>query len=533
VTEQEYLNSISSRVDSDYPAVIKVSEPLLIRYNKKSLLVNDTNFYVKIKYGLGFTGFYIYSSGLGTEIATVKRDDLKPKSGGTTKTDEKILKELEDGAAELLDILEARIATAVNDNAIKRAIDRLTWQQHYDITQSKTDFVTAFEDEGFSDDMTIDTDEAALTEQNSVRTVWYSVNKVATNLRSDDKDDQGHFVEYTISKALRDKEDRGVYGSEVRSVSCSVKLQTDLEEQKFVEISDTKLGNFGGDAGNNEKYRTLFDSMNSKVGQNYTGYSVSTYKTLDQVVGDDTTTSSKYDTGIIDKLGKFGDNIPGIGGSYQYRTLFETFNTKYTDKGLTVYKGYSDIGYKSLNETVGYVNTSDVDMSDKKSIYTKCTKTVSDSISTDTSNTDTVFGKINTVSSNIGDHTEQAGTDSLFAMSKTISDIKLGKFGEGSYRTLFDTFNPKNISGGYDGYSNPNFQTVYESIGDKNSNNVQISQYNGKTSLWSKLDKFDYTFYYNTDSPTITASTKLIRVIGGGYTPCVVSYSSSTTWNSA
>lgn len=466
MTEQEYLNSISGREDSDYPVVIKVSEPLLIRYNKKSLLVNDTNFYVKIKYGLGFTGYYIYSSGLGTEISTVKRDDLKPKSGGTTKTEERALKELEDGAAELLDILEARIATTVNDNAIKSAIDRLTWQQHYDITQSKTDFVAAFKDEGFSDNITIDTDEAELTPQNTVHTVWHSVNKVATNLRSDDKDGQGNFVEYTISKALRE------IGED--SVSGATKERTDLEDQKFVEISDTKLGNFGGD------YRTLFDSMNSKVGQNYIGYSVTTNKTLDQVVGVDgiQAPTSTYSNSLIDRVGKQGDTTDDT-----------VFGTMY-------------ITNNKLGE------------------------------STDSSN-NTVFGKINTISSNVGDSNEQAGTGSLFAMSKTISNTKLGKFGEDSYRTLFDTFNPKNISGGYDGYSNPNFQTVYESIGDKNSNNVQISQYNGKTSLWSKLDKFDYTFYCHKDSPTVLSGAEIIRTIGSYNTPCVVSWSSTTQWNSA
>ena len=51
-----------------YPHVARTSDPLIVRVSRFSLLVNDTNFYAKVKNGLGYKGYLIYSSGLGTPI---------------------------------------------------------------------------------------------------------------------------------------------------------------------------------------------------------------------------------------------------------------------------------------------------------------------------------------------------------------------------------------------------------------------------------------------------------------------------------
>ena len=154
-----------------YPHVARTSDPLIVRVSRFSLLVNDTNFYAKIKNGLGYKGYLIYSSGLGTPIleesATNETEFFsnsafkKAISDNGTDTDnkfnkfyesaERVLGVLQDAAQSWLDTLELEIAKQPNDNAIKKAIDRLCWQLHYDITQSSTDFPEVFKDNDFGD----------------------------------------------------------------------------------------------------------------------------------------------------------------------------------------------------------------------------------------------------------------------------------------------------------------------------------------------------------------------------------------------
>ena len=150
-----------------YPHVARTSDPLIVRVSKFSLLVNDTNFYAKVKNGLGYKGYLIYSSGLGTPIleesATNEeeffRNDAFKKaiSDNGTNTEnklyesaERVLTVLQNAAKSWLDTLELEIVKQPNDNAIKKAIDRLCWQLHYDITESHTDFPEVFKDNDFS-----------------------------------------------------------------------------------------------------------------------------------------------------------------------------------------------------------------------------------------------------------------------------------------------------------------------------------------------------------------------------------------------
>lgn len=154
--------------DGKYPHVARTSDPLIVRVSKFSLLVNDTNFYAKIKNGLGYKGYLIYSSGLGTPIleesATNETEFLSNSAfkkaisdNGTPIGDrfyesaEKVLGVLQDAAQSWLDTIELEIAKQPNDNAIKKAIDRLCWQLHYDITESHTNFPEVFKDNDFGD----------------------------------------------------------------------------------------------------------------------------------------------------------------------------------------------------------------------------------------------------------------------------------------------------------------------------------------------------------------------------------------------
>ena len=102
-TWQEYLAEIKNRSSGDYPVVVKVSDPLLIRFNEKSLVVNNTNFYTNIKSGLAFEGFYIYTSGLGIPIAEIGQAPKNKKdSRGNVVVDGQAAAELEKKAKEFL-----------------------------------------------------------------------------------------------------------------------------------------------------------------------------------------------------------------------------------------------------------------------------------------------------------------------------------------------------------------------------------------------------------------------------------------------
>jgi hypothetical protein len=267
-TWQEYLADIANRTSSDYPVVVKVSDPLLIRFNEKSLVVNNTNFYTNIKSGLAFEGFYIYTSGLGIPIAEIGQAPKNKKdSRGNVVVDGQAAAELEKKAKEFLDVLEAKIATTENDNEIKKAIDRLCWQLHYDI--SKTD--TTELPEGFYPDIQIDKKSTISDYCDTVSdrianfstdgghvpdaTLSCAMNKIAVNLRADPETvGDITYTEYTVSRALRD-----IHGDNELSVSGATKARTEVEETEFHEISVNQLGQFG----TTHNHRTLYDAVGS------------------------------------------------------------------------------------------------------------------------------------------------------------------------------------------------------------------------------------------------------------------------------
>lgn len=159
---QDEKNEIR-RENPTYPRVSRTTDPMVVRIDKTSLLVNDTMFTAKLKCGLGYKGYLIYSSGLGTPIyeKAAKTTGEWQKSFSTvgnrpyniafdSENTSQLTNVLTAAAKEWLDDLEIAIADRENDNAIKKAIDRLCWQLHYDITESHTDFATVFKDNDFA-----------------------------------------------------------------------------------------------------------------------------------------------------------------------------------------------------------------------------------------------------------------------------------------------------------------------------------------------------------------------------------------------
>jgi hypothetical protein len=371
---KEVEDWISSRT---YPHVARTSDPLIVRVSRFSLLVNDTNFYAKIKNGLGYKGYLIYSSGLGTPIleesATnetefFSNDAFKKaiSDNGTNTKDkfyestERVQTVLQDAAQSWLDTLELEIAKQPNDNAIKKAIDRLCWQLHYDITESHTNFPEVFKDNDFGD-VQIDWDKndtwngktvnesvfdnytaisTSVTDGSSIisggssldgvrlsistfrtdlnttfstfddnlngtltstaNTIKTSVDKVGTNLKADSD-------EYTISKALRDS------ATSDKSVSNQVKLQCDEIKSglgpngsinKSLGIISDKVS-IEGESG------TVIGkliSLDNKLGQGPDGTSNNTvlYR-LSELYTNTYNTKLNTDT-VVDRIGSYGQD---------------------------------------------------------------------------------------------------------------------------------------------------------------------------------------------------------------------------------
>ena len=143
---------------SKYPHVARVADPLLVRVDQLSLMVADVVYHARIKLGLGGKGFYIYASGLGTAVYENMfmhdKNDVKFNAEfgvSSNDTDESILSKIAEKAEDWLDALEVAIASKQSDNPIKKAIDRLCWQLHYDITESHANFPVMFKSDDFSD----------------------------------------------------------------------------------------------------------------------------------------------------------------------------------------------------------------------------------------------------------------------------------------------------------------------------------------------------------------------------------------------
>lgn len=295
--------------EQTYPIVHRIVDPLVIRPSRFALQVNDTTYYAKVKFGVQFCGFLVYISGIGYNFYEYKDEELTQRWSKTSKqsgqsiSSTEVQRQLEEEAETWINNLQDAILALKSGSELKKAIDRLCWQMHYDLTQSDTDF-TQFED--FSDveiDKTdsqhivhtiydtinssattigtavgdganviigsstdsnglwlvsnsISTLNTALTDASTgaIKTqigdklvgsadtcISSRLNKIATNIKGDSDT-------YTISVALRE--------SSQSSVSGATYQQTQLELEHFTTISTNQLGAFGT-GGNGTLYSTL------------------------------------------------------------------------------------------------------------------------------------------------------------------------------------------------------------------------------------------------------------------------------------
>lgn len=356
-------------VSTSYPNVIRSGDPLLIRLNEYALLAGNNNFWAKFKFGIQFKGYLIYVSGISMPIMEIKFEENQLNgTGGTKRSDAFQLDIIHRSAKAWFDDLEEQLANKPNDDSLKKAIDRFCWQMHYDITESPTNFATTFAEDDFSnvriDTKTISTfntlpdtvEEGCVLVRDSIKgtsdgTLSYAMNKVAENLRGTD--------EYTISKALRDSDDSTAYGGTVRSVSCSVKLQTDVEEANFNEISVNQLGAFGV----TNSHRTLYDTVGSYAESG----SDTVSDTLDTVSDNIGSSSDSSGTGTVfarltqvsdSKLGEFGGSnktLYSTVGSYAASGSSNNISAKLDTIDSNVGTINTSVG--SMGTTIGTINT--------------------------------------------------------------------------------------------------------------------------------------------------------------------------------
>lgn len=135
------------------PNVIRTADPLLIRLSDLALQVGDTVYKAIIKFGIKYCGFYIYQNCTGYPVYMYLDEELTANwaragnsSATMATTEEAIVEALKEEAKQWIDNLEEAIANKKSDNEIKKALDRLCWQLHYDITESPTDFIEEFPD---------------------------------------------------------------------------------------------------------------------------------------------------------------------------------------------------------------------------------------------------------------------------------------------------------------------------------------------------------------------------------------------------
>lgn len=314
--------------DSEYPIVFRVSDPLLVRLSELSLLVGNTNFYAKIKYGKAFKGFVIYSSGLGIPIYTENKVDSGKsytKNGVTYIAGDKVIQEeIKQEAIKWLDTLQERLNEQHTGNSIKEAIDRLCWQLHVDITGSNTDFTELQDFTNIQSDKFIDT---------SSESINYNINRIRMSIM-DDNDP------YTVSRALRELDDL--------SVSASMREQTETELREFSDI-ETRIGspsegnsiwnsvntidNHIGVPNSGDTISSLSNTI--KATTNNTQETVSTINTITETIDSNIGTSSDI----------YGDSV--FAKLYSVNTTVGTINSNIGDFSSKQYAGHS------LSEVIG------------------------------------------------------------------------------------------------------------------------------------------------------------------------------------
>ena len=419
---QDEKNEIR-RENPTYPRVSRTTDPMVVRIDKTSLLVNDTMFTAKLKCGLGYKGYLIYSSGLGTPIyeKAAKTTAEWQKSFSTvgnrpyniafdSENTSQLTNVLTAAAKEWLDDLEIAIADRENDNAIKKAIDRLCWQLHYDITESHTDFATVFKDNDFANvqidryDMntdswdgttlktsisdnytnisnsvsggatmvcggsslngvqtsistfstnlnntfsTFDTNLNGLSETSTKNIIKTSINTIGTKLVPD-----GNY--YSISECLRDKnEHSGNTYSIARSLregTTQTSVSQATHDQTELEATRfTKIDNNIGDCNINSDpdAEPIYLPLSDRIGK--TGDSIAGNLSVAERVGDTGSVS------VADRIGNTGSvsieeriGVFRVGGDSVRRSLYDALGGD---------GGYAYVGNNALSNAIGSVNS--------------------------------------------------------------------------------------------------------------------------------------------------------------------------------
>lgn len=376
--------------NKEYPHVARLSEPYLTRLSELTLVVNDVTYTAKIKDGVNVQGFMIYSSGLGIPVY----EDVEKKNNGDFNGKSK-LKESIDNARKWIDELEIAIAETVNDNPIKKAIDRLCWQLHYDFTQSNTDFSMKFKEDDFSQFETgIDVDTQTDPSQTPTVTTfqWYFTELDTTT---------GHNI-----------------GSELR-------------EFKNVMLGfSNKIKIEAGSSGN-----TIFDVLKDTSEKIYNS--------------DEDNTVVGTLTGISDKVFKTGEGasntlfavINGISNKI-YDTNPENLHTMWNairgdNVAYSVVTALRNVGESTVSGAIES-NTTTIS-SDINDVYS--------TLYSDTSGTvTTIYDLASNIHTSIGDTTDISGTNTMIGLTKSSNDKLGGVNDTGTVLGKLDTSNSNESS---------------------------------------------------------------------------------------
>lgn len=318
-----------------YPHVAQKSDPLVIRFDKLSMLVGDCNFYAKVETGQMWQGFKVFVSGIGNSVYQKQMNGAKSvtTSMGVVNVDTSAQKEqIAQEASNWLDTLESAIVDSKSESGVAEQIEALRWQMHYDITKTsaevpdtvtidKADTIKDFSeattlaistmDDNLSDATTgsiigvtaaITTLDESLTDSTTgaipagVTAITTSISAVSSSLRGDG--------EYTISKCLRDS------ATSDNSVSYSTYQQTQLESTEFGNLSSdiggvqssvtgisTNLGT-ASDSGSTNTINGKINSIKSSVGVS-TDTTTATLFGYNKVLNDNISSSGSSSAGDI------------------------------------------------------------------------------------------------------------------------------------------------------------------------------------------------------------------------------------------
>ena len=360
---------------NNYPRVVRLASPLLIRLDEMLLQVDTSIYQAKIKYGNAFKGFNIYVSGTNMPIyeENISESKLNNETLGynnaateyTTSESQRrqFIKEMY--AKKWLDRLEEVIANSKESGDIKKAIDRLNWQLHYDITKSSTNLPQVLDD--FSN---VDIDKVTPTFKDMADNISGKLDDIDTSIVNFDNgtNNQVNGALIQIKRAISNDNEDSIYkalkgatggsgysnfsvvtalreAGELYSVAGATYQQTQLESAEFTDI-DTRLGQPG--TGN-----SIWDSVNTidgnvgsrgsgstvieRLGQPTSGNSIwNTVNKVDTNIGD----TPVAGTTLFDIVGN-----PGSGNS-----IWNTVNNIDSHIGDsssasgTVWKSIADVG---------------------------------------------------------------------------------------------------------------------------------------------------------------------------------------------